>query len=342
MAHDVFISYSAQDKPIADAICAVLEKHHIRCWIAPRDVLPGEDFPVAILNAISLAKLMVVVFSSNSNNSEHVSREVSQAVSKGIIVIPFRTENVFPTGLLSYYLSTKHWLDAYTPPVERHVEELARVVSNNLSIDTEIEPATEPEEVSHAKEEKKSNDEDVSQIVERYSNTILDEKIYFRPNIPQQKLANAIQNYAEGVKPESVLVLVDDTLRGDAKNGCLLTATSLYARGPLEAPKTIGLKYISSVSPKGKVFHHVDINGSEFLSWSSPSRKSCNLFCDMLEELVSMLNLNLDQMQSVASNQKQQDKKVADALRELKSLFDEGVITEEEYLNKHNRLLKQL
>jgi len=34
MAHDVFISYSAEDKPIADAVCAALEAEHIRCWIA--------------------------------------------------------------------------------------------------------------------------------------------------------------------------------------------------------------------------------------------------------------------------------------------------------------------
>ncbi|WP_423948599.1 toll/interleukin-1 receptor domain-containing protein, partial [Candidatus Binatus sp.] len=38
MAHDVFISHSARDKPYADAICAKLESRGIRCWIAPRDV----------------------------------------------------------------------------------------------------------------------------------------------------------------------------------------------------------------------------------------------------------------------------------------------------------------
>ncbi len=38
---DVFISYSSDDKLIADAICAELESRRIRCWIAPRDALPG-------------------------------------------------------------------------------------------------------------------------------------------------------------------------------------------------------------------------------------------------------------------------------------------------------------
>ena len=45
MAHDVFISHSSKDKPIADAICANLEGTGIRCWIAPRDIAPSEVFP---------------------------------------------------------------------------------------------------------------------------------------------------------------------------------------------------------------------------------------------------------------------------------------------------------
>lgn len=43
MAHDVFISYSSEDKTVADAVCAKLEGQEIRCWIAPRDVPPGKD-----------------------------------------------------------------------------------------------------------------------------------------------------------------------------------------------------------------------------------------------------------------------------------------------------------
>ena len=44
MAHDVFISHSSKDKQTADAICHYLEQNGIRCWIAPRDILPGEDW----------------------------------------------------------------------------------------------------------------------------------------------------------------------------------------------------------------------------------------------------------------------------------------------------------
>jgi hypothetical protein len=85
--HDVFTSYAQNDKPIADATCAKLEAHTIRCWISPRDVPPGENFPKAIIEGIEGSKIMVLIFSSHSNNSQHVIREITSAVNKGLIII---------------------------------------------------------------------------------------------------------------------------------------------------------------------------------------------------------------------------------------------------------------
>ena len=47
MKADVFISHSSKDKHVADAICAVLERRGLRCWIAPRDVTPGASWGAA-------------------------------------------------------------------------------------------------------------------------------------------------------------------------------------------------------------------------------------------------------------------------------------------------------
>jgi len=76
MAHDVFLSYSSKDKPIADAVCGTLEGKRIRCWIAPRDVLPGIPYG----EAIESSRVMVLVFSSAANNSPQVMREVERVV----------------------------------------------------------------------------------------------------------------------------------------------------------------------------------------------------------------------------------------------------------------------
>lgn len=134
MAHDVFISHSVKDKSTADAVCATLEAGGIRCWIAPRDIVPGTDWGESIVRAISQSKLMILIFSSNANSSHQIKREVERAASKEVPIIPFRIEDASPSGALEYYLGTPHWLDAITPPLEHHLQQLAESVKLLLSM----------------------------------------------------------------------------------------------------------------------------------------------------------------------------------------------------------------
>jgi len=130
MPHDVFISYAARgkDKLVADAVCAELEKQKIRCWIAPRDVPAGQSFAGSIVESIKNARVFVIVFSDNSNQSPQVLREVERAVHKGIPIVPFRIEEFTPTKDMEYFLSSTHWLDALTSPLEKHLHRLANTV----------------------------------------------------------------------------------------------------------------------------------------------------------------------------------------------------------------------
>ncbi len=137
--HDVFISYAQQDKPVADAVCAKLEAQNIRCWIAPRDVPPGKEFPEAIIEGIEGGRVVVVIFSSYANNSPHVIRELTNAVNKSRIIIPFRIEDVEPSKSMEYLISVPHWLDAVTPPLEKHINLLVKTI--DCIIDTDKSPA---------------------------------------------------------------------------------------------------------------------------------------------------------------------------------------------------------
>lgn len=128
--HDVFISYAQQDKPIADAVCARMESRNIRCWIAPRDINPGKNFPEAIIEGIEEGKVLVVIFSSAANTSPHVTRELTHAVNKGRIIIPFRIEDVPPSKSMEYLIGVPHWLDAVTPPIEQHIDHLIETVEH--------------------------------------------------------------------------------------------------------------------------------------------------------------------------------------------------------------------
>ena len=126
--HDVFISYAHQNKIIADAICGTLETNRIRCWIAPRDILPGLNYQESIIDAIDNSRIMVLVYSSFTNNSPHITRELTRAVSKNVIIIPFRIEDVPLSKSMEYLISIPHWLDALTPPLEQHMEKLVQTV----------------------------------------------------------------------------------------------------------------------------------------------------------------------------------------------------------------------
>ena len=125
MAHDVFISHSAKDKVTADAVCAMLESEGIRCWIAPRDVLPSMGWGEAIIDAIEESRIMVLVFTAHANDSPQIRREIERAVNHGVAILPLRMENVLPGRALEYFISDVHWLDALTPPLEAHLKNLA-------------------------------------------------------------------------------------------------------------------------------------------------------------------------------------------------------------------------
>jgi hypothetical protein len=150
MAHEVFVSYSHDDKPQADAVCAKLEASGIRCWIAPRDVVPGQEWGAAIVDAIRSSRVMVLMFSSHANTSPQIRREVQLAVKAETVLIPFRIEDIAPAESLEYFLGTPHWLDALTPPLEEHLERLAMAVASFLatskpvssSADTAMPPET--------------------------------------------------------------------------------------------------------------------------------------------------------------------------------------------------------
>jgi formylglycine-generating enzyme required for sulfatase activity len=133
MAYDAFISYSNTDKTVADAACATLEKAEIRCWIAPRDVPPGSQWASAIVGGIDRCRIMVLIFSSRANISSQILREVERATSKGIPIIPLRIEDVTPTNSMGYFLGSIHWLDALTPPLEKHLQRLAETVKSCLA-----------------------------------------------------------------------------------------------------------------------------------------------------------------------------------------------------------------
>ncbi len=144
MAHDVFISYSSSNKPVADAICAGLEAEKLRCWIAPRDVLPGQNYGESIVHAIAGCKVMVLVFSEATNVSQAVIREAERAMHNSKPIIPFRIQDTPMSPGLEFFLASCHWLDAIQPPMDAHIAHLARSVKGLMGEGEYVAEITPP------------------------------------------------------------------------------------------------------------------------------------------------------------------------------------------------------
>ena len=125
---DVFISAASQDRALAQQACNALEADGVECWIAPRDVTPGSDYPTEIVKAINGARLMLVVFSAAAASSKHVSRELERAVSKGVPILPLRIEDITPEGPFEYFLASAQWLDVFQERLDRQLPALVEAV----------------------------------------------------------------------------------------------------------------------------------------------------------------------------------------------------------------------
>lgn len=131
---DVFVSYSQSDRDAALELVSSLESHGIECWVAPRDIAPAADWAEEIIDAITAARVMVLVFSTSANASPQVRREVERAVHKGVTVLPVRIEDVLPAKSLEYFLSAQHWLDAFPAPRAPHYARLCAYLSSILAV----------------------------------------------------------------------------------------------------------------------------------------------------------------------------------------------------------------
>jgi hypothetical protein len=149
MKRVAFISHSSADSEIAERACAYLERHGVPCWIAPRDVMPGQNYGAGIIDAIDECRVFVLILSSHSNKSRQVVREIERAASSDSVILPFRIEDVQPSRDIAFYVSAAHWLDAAKHPVDEQFDELLAAIRSWQKADSGGEPvATLPLPVS--------------------------------------------------------------------------------------------------------------------------------------------------------------------------------------------------
>lgn len=136
--YDLFISYCTQDQKIAMYVCNKLENIGLHCFIAPRNIRTGEDYAKEIVNAISNSCATLLIFSSSSDKSGYVLREINSAVSRNKTIIPLRIESFLPSEAMEFYLGPTHWLDAFPAVLDSHITSIKDVllgIKSSLSKD---------------------------------------------------------------------------------------------------------------------------------------------------------------------------------------------------------------
>jgi TolB-like protein/tetratricopeptide (TPR) repeat protein len=141
----VFISYASQDAAVAAALVEALERHGVRCWIAPRDVKAGALYADAIARAISGAKAFVLVLSESAISSSHVGKEIERASSKKRPIIALRIDAAPLTPALEYFLSESQWVEAQTGSMEAAYAKLIDDIRDPARTAPRNTPAVPPE-----------------------------------------------------------------------------------------------------------------------------------------------------------------------------------------------------
>src|ERR1051325_8378249 len=131
MSAPIFLSFASDDRKAAETICKAVEQRGFECWIATRNIAPGENFQEAITRAIRTAKVMILVFSAHANNSLEVKKEIALAGRYNVIVVPVRVEDVVPNDALSYELAVRQWIDLFDDgenAIERLITQISAVL----------------------------------------------------------------------------------------------------------------------------------------------------------------------------------------------------------------------
>jgi hypothetical protein len=115
MEFDVFISYANANRVIADQAVARLENEGMKCWIAPRNIGASQNWPIEITRGIENSRLLLVVFSAESDVSQYVQNEVTLALDSRMPIIPLRIDNV-PARGLRFSLANRQWVDGTVAP----------------------------------------------------------------------------------------------------------------------------------------------------------------------------------------------------------------------------------
>ena len=109
---DIFLSYRRSDRELAAELVAVLERRGPSVWW-DADIAGGEDWRDTIVEQMSAARCLVIVFSEACNTSKQLKKELAVADHLDKEVIPVLIEPTEPRGFFLYELASRQWISIH-------------------------------------------------------------------------------------------------------------------------------------------------------------------------------------------------------------------------------------
>lgn len=108
-------------------------------------------------------------------------------------------------------------------------------------------------------------------------------RVFVAPDIPAKKLVNAQSKYI--TRDEPIVVLIDDTLFGSAKDGLAISENYVYAKGTLGDIKSVKISSIRSVSSQSNKLGSLDIyfGGNLFVTLSTIDKEDHDFVIGILK-----------------------------------------------------------
>ncbi|WP_449117793.1 hypothetical protein [Pseudomonas viridiflava] len=98
------------------------------------------------------------------------------------------------------------------------------------------------------------------------------DKIYVKPRIPKDKARNAILAYAEDITYDDIIVLIDDTVFGNSKNGLIITETAIIGKESFSDSFHYSFKHKPDIfAKKGFTSVTLYVNDTKTIAFTQPS-----------------------------------------------------------------------
>jgi len=125
----VFLSHSSTDAALAAELCTRLEAQGVRCWIAPRDIVPGRSWADECVRGIEQSSAFILLASANAVSSVEVLSEVEQAHKRRKPLYTVLIGKPKVSKELDYYISRLHWIEFAGDSVDTLANRLAQALN---------------------------------------------------------------------------------------------------------------------------------------------------------------------------------------------------------------------